>query len=128
MAELTGDRGVYAAVSFEVWNRRKYPVAVKAVRVTFGDLRLIDRVKIFRKELDDDWSISPAAAQIFSTDGIVIEGGGHRAFRVAARVQQFAEIPDISSDVRVAIFDPKKNKHYALRRDSKKSITISLDD
>lgn len=110
--------GAYAYTSFEVWNRRKYPIVIRIIEVDLGQTRIAspahDRNAI--KEwtatsqgtlhLEQEKTIKPGEAETYE-----VRGTG----RPIPAVDAF-DAPDVS--VRVLFFDPGRNKLLGIIGDS----------
>lgn len=115
--------GAWVSAEFEIWNRRKYSILVRRVRVDFGMDRIVrvDDALIKPQFRDDRFAWLVQNGEMDCEPNAVIEVG--KQLRVEA-VGLYSDpvavdahdVPPVS--VKVWAFDPRLNKHMILMADS----------
>jgi hypothetical protein len=101
-----GKFGYTATIEFEFWNRKKYPVAIRWVSVTY-EQQVMDRY--VQGVLSEGWVIESEHRLVFDKHE-TLEPGKTRQYDLVAPVQK-API-DLKANVTITLFyfDPVKNK------------------
>jgi len=110
--------GIYAWVTFELWNRRTYPIVVEKVLATFSQ-DILDRSKEGQSELHSDWILLAEGHRC--RERFVIENGKHHRFDLYARMKdgQSQNIQDTfdrldlldgAIEIKITYFDPRRKR------------------
>jgi hypothetical protein len=105
-----------AVLKFEIWNRRKYPIVVRAIYIHFRDLVIQDdRPGDSRLDLSSGWRVHRERTA-FQSEPFSIEPTTHKAFELRAPFQT-KSLDDIDEPVviNVRYFDPISNKYQDVR-------------
>lgn len=96
-----------AMLKFEVWNRRKYPIAVRHITVKFSVLKFDERVKAW--PYDRTWHIS--GRTLSYRDNYSLDPSGHMVHKIVApfAVRSLDDILD-PIVIEVRYYDPRTNK------------------
>lgn len=116
MADLKKGPGMGAGVSFEVWNRQKYPIVLRQMRVTFGELKLVEALG---QAKDNGWLVTAGGKIVHRYEQTQLEPNKHESFSVLVRFEPdgpYEDFPGVESKIEVQVFDPKKNKTYLLTK------------
>lgn len=101
--------------TFEVWNRRKYPVVFSWAKVRFGGVKLIQTADKIHA-LGGWFPEGDEIVALYNT--VVIDPGKHQRFEaIAARYGRDVEIfePRMLLGVQVCVLDPYKGRTLTLR-------------
>ena len=103
------DEAYVATLKLEFWNRRKYPLIVRHITLTFSDMKfLANRAKQTR---ETGWHIQYSGGGIYMND-FTVDGSGHQCVEFEA---PFAKRPldNLRSDVNIQVmfFDPRLNEN-----------------
>jgi hypothetical protein len=104
----------YASVTFEVWNRRKYPIVVRSISINLSHLEFVGKIRIPASGDQDNWH--RRGNKIYRIGSTVLSPDSHEQFTFEA---PFAARPldalmdDINLDV--MYFDPRKKAHNHIR-------------
>ena len=60
-------------VDFEVWNRRKYPIIIRKLRVMGGDLKFIDVMKTKDGEAKLGWFVTMAGTRVLKFEDTAVQ-------------------------------------------------------
>lgn len=97
---------------FEVWNRRKYPLVVREMQVSFGDLKVDREARGAAAEGELWWATKEGT--LITHKSVSIEPTRHQEFEAVGPVRSDAgAVTDVV--VWVDLFDPRKNGHVVLR-------------
>jgi hypothetical protein len=115
-----GDR--WAGAMFEIWNRRKYSIVLRAVEVDFGSTVVLDVA--MRKMADTEkWVRGPNANLLGRHDDIVRANEQLKFDEVVALVDYLPGDVDVRAEVEVTVtyFDPKQNRMLEVKGTTDKS-------
>lgn len=104
---------ILAWVTFDLWNRRTYPIVIEDVRVTFTQ-DILNRKNEGTCGNDDAW--------ILHRDGhhhrnrFVLDNGKHYSFALHAKMKDHQSLDAIDCDIIIKIqyFDPRRRKSLQL--------------
>jgi hypothetical protein len=109
----------FARITFEVWNRRKYPIAVRSAKVTFATLNIIDHPPEEEppsdgKKYNVGWHRQ--GKRFYYRGDFILAPGAHEQFHLEAAFPK-RSLDDLHDDVTISIthFDPRMSKHKHMR-------------
>lgn len=105
--EDEGRLGVFAWVTFDLWNRRTYPIVIEDVRVSFSqDILSRKNEGISRK--DDVWTLMRDGHHL--RDRFVLDNGKHHTFILHAKMKEDQSLDSIDGyiTIKVRYFDPRR--------------------
>jgi hypothetical protein len=109
--------GIRATVALEIWNRRRYPIVVRKVRVRVGTIRMACLEDVHKFPDNEPWHLINSGATLEVWKDRVIASSTLESLSVAARCKEEGEFPqNVKVRVEVLVFDPKKNKHTVIER------------
>lgn len=100
--------GYYVATcTVDFWNRRKYPVALHRMEISFGELKVEQFLKGFNA--GDGWHLSFKGLHWNKRE--ILEPSTHRSFEVSAPFKK-RTLDDLDEPLKAEVFyfDPKRNK------------------
>jgi len=105
---LTLDDAYVATLSFEFWNSRTYPLAVRSISVEFSDFKFLPDLK--RDEFKTDWYLEHRGRGHLHAQSVV-PPKGHTPYEFIAPFPK-RTLDDLSVEVSVTVsfFDPRRNK------------------
>lgn len=129
MGELREPGGVFVGVYFEVWNRQKYPIVIRQMRVRLPGLHLLKTLPKMTPE-DDGWLVTGGNSLLQRYGEITLDPNDHR--KVVLHVQfdamgNYEQWPPLFAVVKVQYFDPIRNKTLILEQNTKRSAP-EIDD
>lgn len=104
---------LYCSVEFEIWNRRKYPIVINVVDVSFsGDF--IDNYGILLNQKEKNWSGRGSSA--VSRKRMVVGGGEHLSFELISKVKDGTSFDNLEESVVVkfSCLDPVRGKYFKI--------------
>ncbi len=104
---LTLDEAYAATLSFEFWNRRTYPLAIRSISVEFSDFEFLPDLK--REEFKTDWYLDHRGRAHLSSQAVV-PPKEHTPYEFVAPFPK-RTLDDLSVEVLVTVsfFDPRRN-------------------
>lgn len=112
--------GIGSTTAFEVWNRRRYPIVVRRMKVDYNRVKMSELRDVTKGEKDPNWTVM--SGELHHWDEYVIDPGAHRAFTVDALCIQEGPFPDEEArrlTVKVLLFDPVWSKRFVLKETGK---------
>jgi len=96
-------------VKFEFWNRQKYPLAIREIKVFLGDVELASGENEIG--VSPDWAIIQKDVLFFKSSEQGLEANRHIAFKVRAPITAQESGYDHAVRIWVNYFDPIRNKN-----------------
>jgi len=114
-----GALGNVVTCSFEIWNRRKYPVVLREMQVSWGDTRIVSEGGFTNEE----WCPARNGNMLFCTSRLIKPGESEKEIVSGLLIgDQRASIGGRSSapvEIWAHVFDPKNNSHYVIYANSR---------
>jgi hypothetical protein len=96
-------------VRFEFWNRQKYPLALREIKIFLGNVELATDCK--EVPVSEDWAVIQKGVLLYTASEQSLEGNKHIAFKVRAPIKAQTSGYDHTVRIHLNYFDPIKNKN-----------------
>lgn len=105
--------GIFAWVTFDLWNRRTYPIVIEHVCISFSQ-DILERKYQGRSKGEDVWVLTRDGHEL--RERFVLDNGKHHSFSLAARMQTDQSLDDINCEVEIKVkyFDPRRKKRQKM--------------
>lgn len=118
LADIDGDKPpqyYFIALNFEVWNRRKYPIAIRDIRMDSTSFRF--RRVIKDEKFEEGWSDHPTGGSLH--DQRSLDANSHYQWTFSGPfVLDDPERINDPFEISVRYFDPRTSKHRLLKKQS----------
>ncbi len=99
----------FAWMSFDLWNRRTYPIVIENVHVCLSQ-DIFDRRNDGRTRKDDVWILRKDGYEL--SQRFVLDNGKHHSFNFhgAIKADQSLDAIDCEAAIKIQYFDPRRKK------------------
>ena len=113
--EAAAQEEIEIFVSYEIWNRRTYPVVLRSIAVTSSRLEFNEKCGIYG--IDDEWVFRSSTHADYRPVH-VLAGGDHREIEFKGTLFKEQSLDDLDSKflIECNYYDPQRDKHDVIRQ------------